>query len=75
MTAICIVLGSGSAPFLHPILHARGAAGETERLAARYLAITVHSRPLIGVGMACSALLRSVGDARASVCGYAAHVY
>ena len=67
MAAICIVLGSGTAPFLHPILRLLGATGETERLATRYLAITVHSLPLIGIGMACSALLRSVGDARASM--------
>ena len=67
MAAICIVLGSGTQPFLHLILPALGATGETERLAERYLSITVHSLPLVGVGMACSALLRSVGDARAAM--------
>ncbi|RCW76150.1 MATE family efflux transporter [Pseudorhodoferax soli] len=64
MTAICAVVGSGSVPFLHPMLRALGASGETERLAARYLAITVHSLPLLGLGMAAAALLRAAGDAR-----------
>lgn len=67
MAAICFVLGSGTMPFLQPILQGLGASGETERLAQRYLSITVHSLPLLGVGMACSALLRSVGDARAAM--------
>ena len=67
MAVICTVLGSGTMPFLHLILPALGATGETERLAERYLSITVHSLPLLGVGMACSALLRSVGDARAAM--------
>ncbi len=67
MAVICTVLGSGTMPFLHLILPALGATGETERLAERYLSITVHSMPLLGVGMACSALLRSVGDARSAM--------
>ena len=67
MVAITAVIGSGSAFFLHPLLRTLGATGETERLAARYLAITVHTLPLLGIGMACSALLRSAGDARRSM--------
>lgn len=67
MVLLTTVIGSGSALFLHPMLRALGASGETERLAARYLAVTVHSLPLLGIGMACSALLRSVGDARRSM--------
>ena len=67
MAVICFLLGSGTMPFLHLILPALGAGGETARLAERYLSITVHSLPLLGVGMACSALLRSVGDARAAM--------
>ncbi len=67
MTGIAMVLGSGTAFFLHPALHALGAEGETARLAQRYLSVTVHSLPLLGIGMACSALLRSVGDARRSM--------
>ncbi|WP_394788337.1 MATE family efflux transporter [Rhodoferax sp.] len=67
MVLLALLIGSGTAPFLHPLLHALGATGETERLAARYLGVTVHSLPLLGLGMACSALLRSVGDARGSM--------
>ena len=67
MVAICAALGSGTAPFLDPLLRALGASGETERLAARFLSITVHSLPLLGIGMASSALLRSLGDARGAM--------
>jgi len=67
MVLLTILIGSGSAFFLPPMLRALGASGETERLAARYLAVTVPSLPLLGIGMACSALLRSVGDARRSM--------
>ncbi|RZL65022.1 MAG: multidrug transporter [Variovorax sp.] len=61
------VLGTGTVFFLGPALHLLGAEGETARLAQRYLAITVHSLPLLGIGMACSTLLRSVGDAKRSM--------
>lgn len=64
---VTAVLGTGTAFFLHPALHLLGAEGETARLAQRYLAVTVHSLPLLGIGMACSALLRSVGDAKRSM--------
>ncbi|AMM24812.1 MATE family efflux transporter [Variovorax sp. PAMC 28711] len=67
MVGIAVVLGSGTAFFLQPALHALGAEGETARLAQRYLAVTVHSLPLLGIGMVASALLRSVGDARRSM--------
>ncbi|CAN5850031.1 MATE family efflux transporter [soil metagenome] len=67
MAAIAVVIGSGTAFFLHPALRALGAEGETAQLAQRYLAVTVHSLPLLGIGMACAALLRSVGDAARSM--------
>ena len=67
MAGLTLIVGSGSALFLEPIVHALGATGETARLATGYLAITVHSLPLMGIGMACSALLRSVGDAKRSM--------
>nr|WP_315429322.1 MATE family efflux transporter [uncultured Albidiferax sp.] len=67
MLLLAMLIGSGTAPFLHPLLRALGATGETERLAARYLAVTVHALPLLGIGMASSALLRSVGDARGAM--------
>jgi Na+-driven multidrug efflux pump len=41
-----------------------GAEGETRHLATGYLRITAFSLPLLGIGMGCSALLRSLGDAR-----------
>ena len=64
MAGVTALIGSGTALVLGPVLDTLGATGETRRLALRYLSITVHSLPLLGVGMACSALLRSVGDAR-----------
>lgn len=64
MVAITAVVGSGTALFLGPALQALGASGEVAQLAQRYLAVTVHSLPLLGIGMACAALLRAVGDAR-----------
>ena len=67
MVLLAALIGSGTAPFLHPLLQALGATGETERLAVRYLSVTVHSLPLLGVGMACSTLMRSVGDARGAM--------
>ncbi|RYF33852.1 MAG: multidrug transporter [Comamonadaceae bacterium] len=67
MVAVAAVLGTGTSFFLYPALHALGAEGETARLAERYLSITVHSLPLLGIGMASSALLRSVGDAKRSM--------
>ena len=41
-----------------------GAHGETRQLAYGYLRITALSLPFLGIGMGCSALLRSLGDAR-----------
>lgn len=67
MVGITLLIGSGSSLFLGPIVASLGATGETARLAQGYLAITVHSLPLMGIGMACSALLRSVGDAKRSM--------
>jgi len=67
MAGISVFVGSGTAFFLHPALHALGAQGETAQLAQRYLAVTVHSLPLLGIGMASAALLRSVGDAGRSM--------
>jgi Na+-driven multidrug efflux pump len=64
MVGITSVIGSGTALFLGPILHALGAEGDVAQLAQGYLAITVHSLPLLGLGMACAALLRSVGAAK-----------
>ncbi len=67
MAALTLVVGSGTALFLGPIVNGLGASGETARLAQGYLAITVHSLPLMGIAMGCSALLRAVGDAKRSM--------
>ena len=64
---IATVLGSGSSLFLGPILDLLGATGETRQFALTYLRISVHSLPLLAVGMASAALLRAVGDARRSM--------
>ena len=50
--------------FLDPILRLLGAEGRVLELAHGFLRITLPSTVLLGLGMACTALLRSVGDAR-----------
>lgn len=64
MAAIAAVLALATLVFLAPLLAALGARGEVAVLAQRYLTVTMPSVPLLAVGMASSALLRSVGDAR-----------
>ena len=64
MAAIAAVLALATLAFLPPLLWALGARGEVAVLAQRYLILTMPSVPLLAVGMASSALLRSVGDAR-----------
>lgn len=61
---VALVLTSLTLVFLDPILHALGARDRVQVLAHRFLTISLPSTVLLGVGMACSALLRSVGDAR-----------
>jgi Na+-driven multidrug efflux pump len=64
MAVSLTVLGIATVATLGWSLGLLGADGETSRLAAGYLRITSFSLPLLGIGMGCSALLRSVGDAR-----------
>jgi putative MATE family efflux protein len=64
MTAIAMVLALATVVFLEPLLAALGARGEVAVLAQRYLTLTMPSVPFLAVGMATSALLRSVGAAR-----------
>jgi MATE family, multidrug efflux pump len=64
MIALTMVIGAATLVSLDPLLDALGATGQTRRLAAQFLNITAPSLPLLGLGMGCSALLRSVGDAR-----------
>lgn len=53
--------------FLEPLLQLLGARGRVLELAQSFLAISLPSTVLLGVGMVCSALMRSVGDARRSM--------
>ena len=64
MGGITLVVGLGTVALLGPILTAAGATGATRDYAATFLAISSPSLPLMACGMCCSALLRSVGDAR-----------
>jgi len=64
MAAITAVVGLGTVAFLGPILDAAGATGATREYAMTFLRISSPSLPLMAGGMICSALLRSVGDAR-----------
>lgn len=69
--AVAIALMSGVAAlvwaFATPLVGMVGAEGETERLAARYLAIVAPSLPLLTCMMAAGAILRAHGDARRSM--------
>lgn len=50
--------------FRHPLLELVGADGETKRLAARYLAITVPSLVIMALGLVGMAALRAEGDGK-----------
>lgn len=47
--------------FRHDLVGLAGAEGETARLAARYLAISIPSLPIMAVGLICSGALRADG--------------
>jgi len=47
--------------FRHPLVEMAGAEGETARLAARYLAITMPSLIIMAIGLICSGTLRAEG--------------
>lgn len=64
---ISVVLTLLTLIFLDPLLRILGAEGRVLELALRYLWIALPSTVLLGMGMACSALLRSIGDARRSM--------
>ena len=64
MAGIAAMLALATLVFLEPLLWALGARGEVAVLAQRYLTVTMPSVPMLAVGMASSALLRSVGAAR-----------
>ncbi|MEN9372898.1 MAG: hypothetical protein RIR79_450 [Pseudomonadota bacterium] len=61
---IAVTLSVLTLLFLEPILRLLGAQDKVLELAIGFLRITLPSTVLLGVGMGCTALLRSVGDAR-----------
>ena len=61
---LAVALTTATLIWLEPVLRLLGAEGRVLALAQRFLFITLPSTVLLGLGMACSALLRSVGDAR-----------
>lgn len=61
---ITLVLSAATMLFLQPLLHLLGARDHVLDLAQRFLTIVLPSSALLGIGLSCSALLRSVGDAR-----------
>ncbi len=57
-------LGLLAMPFTHEILALFGARGETLSVGSTYLRMTLPATMCLGVGMAFSAILRGVGDAK-----------
>jgi putative MATE family efflux protein len=64
MFATTALVSAAMLPLLAPILSLLGATGRTHDIAWRFLMIVTPSTPLLGLGMAASGLLRSIGDAR-----------
>jgi putative MATE family efflux protein len=64
VAAIATVLMLATYIFLEPLLRMLGAQDRVLELALSFMRISLPSTVLLGVGMATSALLRSVGDAR-----------
>ena len=64
MAAVTLVLTLATLPLLSPILTLFGATGRTHEIAWRFLLIVMPTTPLMGLGMACSGLLRADGDAK-----------
>lgn len=67
MFCISAALGVVTLIFAYDLLAALGARGEVLRQATTYLRITSFGLPLVCLGMAQSALLRTTGDARRSM--------
>jgi putative MATE family efflux protein len=64
MTAITTVFSLACLPLLSPVLTLFGATGTTHDIAWRFLIIVMPATPLMGLGMACSGVLRAAGDAK-----------
>jgi putative MATE family efflux protein len=64
MTGVTVVLSLVALPLLSPVLALFGATGRTHEIAWRFLLIVLPTTPLMGLGMACSGVLRAAGDAK-----------
>ena len=64
MGTVTLALTLITLPLLPQILTLFGATGRTHEIAWRFLLIVMPTTPLMGLAMACSGLLRSVGDPR-----------
>jgi len=64
MTVLTVVLSLITLPLLGPILTLFGASGRAHDIASRFLLIVMPATPVLGLGMACSGLLRAAGDAK-----------
>ncbi len=64
VATIAALVSGMTLSFLEPLLNMLGARDRVLELAQRFLIISLPSTVFLGVGMVCSALLRSVGDAR-----------
>ena len=64
MIALTVVFTLLTLPLLSPILTLFGATGRTHDIAWRFLIIVMPTTPLMGLGMACSGVLRAAGDAK-----------
>ena len=64
MIALSVAFTLLTLPLLSPILTLFGATGRTHDIAWRFLIIVMPTTPLMGLGMACSGVLRAAGDAK-----------
>jgi putative MATE family efflux protein len=64
MGVVTLVLSLLALPLLSPVLTLFGATGATHDIAWRFLLIVMPATPLMGLGMACSGVLRAAGDAK-----------
>src|ERR1043165_9576189 len=64
MLAVTVAFSLVTLPLLPPILTLFGATGRTHEIAWRFLLIVMPTTPLMGLGMACSGVLRAAGDAK-----------
>ncbi len=61
---ICAIVAALLIGLRHPLLAAAGASGEPARLAARYLAISLTSLPIMALALTASGALRAFGDGK-----------